>query len=216
MKALILAAGFGTRLRPLTNHTPKALVPVNNIPIIIYILSFLKHHKIKDIVINLHHLGHKIPQFLGNGSGFGMKIRYSHEPQILGTGGGIKKASRFFKDDFLIVNGDVIVDFDLSAMIRQHKNNKPTSQTSIPAPKQSPFIPASFFHKNHAQAHNSNGATNKRGFKYHESNSSKHVHSRICACPACLHHAAKPSFKAGKLCAHHAAPSLAQAGISSK
>jgi len=137
MKALILAAGFGTRLRPFTNHTPKTLVPVNNIPLILYILAFLKHHKIKDVVINLHHLGHKIQKFLGNGSKIGMKIKYSHEPRILGTGGGIKKAMRSLNDQILIINGDIITDFDLSAFIKQHKKNHPFASLALHKHKQS-------------------------------------------------------------------------------
>lgn len=131
MKALILAAGFGTRLRPFTNHTPKTLVPVHNIPLILYILAFLKHNGIKDVVINLHHLGHKIKKFLGNGSKIGMKIRYSFEPKILGTGGGIKKALRFTDDPTLIINGDVIADFDLKEFIRQHKKNNPYATLAL-------------------------------------------------------------------------------------
>jgi len=136
MKALILAAGFGTRLRPFTNHTPKTLVPVNNIPLILYILAFLKHNKIKDVVINLHHLGHKIQKFLGNGSLIGLRIRYSHEPKILGTGGGIKKAMRALNNQVLIINGDVITDFDLQAFIKQHKKNQPLASLALHKHKQ--------------------------------------------------------------------------------
>lgn len=131
MKAFILAAGFGTRLRPFTNHSPKALVPVHGVPLILYILAFLKHNRINDVVINLHHHGEKIPKLLGNGSQFGMRISYSREPVILGTGGGIKKALRYFTDDMLIINGDVIADFDLKSMIAQHQKNKALATLSV-------------------------------------------------------------------------------------
>lgn len=131
MKAMILAAGFGTRLQPFTHHTPKSLVPVNGIPLILYQMAFLKHHGIREVVINLHHLGHKIQNLLQNGKRFGMHVHYSHEPRILGTGGGIKKAMRFFDKDFLVINGDVITDFDLKGLIRQHGQNNPYATISL-------------------------------------------------------------------------------------
>lgn len=124
MKALILAAGFGTRLKPFTNSAPKTLVPVNTTPLILYILAFLKKNGIKDVIINLHHHGQQIQKFLKNGSSIGMKIRYSHEPKILGTGGGIKKALRYVQDNVLIINGDVIADFNLKDLIKLHRQNK--------------------------------------------------------------------------------------------
>lgn len=131
MKALILAAGFGTRLRPFTHHTPKALAPVQEIPLIVYTLAFLKKNDIKEVVINLHHLGHKIRKLLGNGKKLGLKITYSPEEKILGTGGGIKKASKFLGDDFLVINSDVIADFNLKAFIRQHLNRKPMATLTL-------------------------------------------------------------------------------------
>jgi len=131
MKALILAAGFGTRLRPFTNTAPKALVPVNGIPLILYILAFLKKNGITDIVINLHHHGTSIPKLLGNGKKLGLQIQYSHEPSILGTGGGIKKALRYLDDPFLIVNGDVIADFDIKKFISQHKKQFPYATLAL-------------------------------------------------------------------------------------
>lgn len=125
MIALILAAGFGKRLKPFTEKFPKPLVPVNGVPLILYTLAFLKRNGVKDIVINLHHLGKEIPKLLGNGCALGLKIRYSHEPKILGTGGGIKKVLRMVKDDdVLVINGDVIVDFDLKGLVKRHKKSK--------------------------------------------------------------------------------------------
>ena len=131
MKALILAAGFGTRLRPFTHHTPKALAPVQGIPLIVYTLAFLKKNGIKEVVINLHHLGHKIKKLLGNGKNLGLKITYSPEVKILGTGGGIKKASRFLNDNFLVINSDVITDFNLKAFIKQHMKRKPLATLTL-------------------------------------------------------------------------------------
>src|SRR5262245_7059025 len=109
MKAMILAAGLGTRLRPLTHSTPKALLLVNGRPLIYYSLKLLEKHGIREAVINLHYLGDLIQKELGDGSKFGLRIHYSWEPQILGTGGGIKKASTFLEQEsFLVVNSDVL------------------------------------------------------------------------------------------------------------
>lgn len=123
MHALILAAGFGTRLKPFTDKHPKALVPVNGKPLILYILEFLKKNGIKDITINLYHHGDQIRKFLGTGKKMGLKISYSHERKILGTGGGIKKVMEKIKKDVLIINGDVIADFDLKKMLALHKKS---------------------------------------------------------------------------------------------
>jgi NDP-sugar pyrophosphorylase family protein len=125
VKAMVLAAGLGTRLRPLTEKTPKALLLVDGRPLIFYALKLLQKHGVRDVVINLHHLGELIQRELGDGSKFGLQIHYSWEPKILGTGGGIKKASRFFEGEgFLVLNSDVLVDLDLKALVRAHKRKK--------------------------------------------------------------------------------------------
>ncbi len=117
MKAMILAAGLGTRLRPLTNTIPKPLLPVGGTPLIVWNLLLLKRHGFRQIVINLHHLGPMIEQALGTGSKFGIRIIYSHEPVILGTGGGIKQAEPHFSGEpVLILNGDTLVELDLEAL----------------------------------------------------------------------------------------------------
>jgi len=121
MHALILAAGFGTRLRPFTDSFPKSLVPIHGVPLIFYILANLKKNGISDVVINLHHHGDKIVELLEDGQKFGFSIQYSHEEHILGTGGGIKKALNLIDGDCLVINGDVIVDFDLNALISHHQ-----------------------------------------------------------------------------------------------
>ncbi len=117
MKAMILAAGFGTRLRPLTDRIPKPLLPVDGVPLIEWNLFLLKRHGFHEVVINLHYLGHRIEQALGDGSKFGLRILYSHEPIILGTGGGIKQAeSHFGGEPVLILNGDTLVELDLEEL----------------------------------------------------------------------------------------------------
>ncbi len=122
MKAMILAAGLGTRLRPLTNTIPKPLLPIAGTPLIVWNLLLLKRHGFHDVVINLHHLGPMIEQALGSGSKFGLRLIYSHEPVILGTGGGIKQAEPHFSGSpVLILNGDTLVEIDLEALWTFHQ-----------------------------------------------------------------------------------------------
>lgn len=122
MKAMILAAGLGTRLRPLTNTMPKPLLPVGGAPLILWNLLLLRRHGFRDVIINLHHLGPMIEQALGNGSKYGMRIWYSQEPVILGTGGGIKQAEASFSGEpVLILNGDTLVEIDLDALVAFHR-----------------------------------------------------------------------------------------------
>ena len=125
MKAMILAAGLGTRLRPLTNTVPKPLLPVLGTPLIIWNLLLLKRHGFHEVVINLHHLAPMIEQALGNGSKFGLRIIYSHEPVILGTGGGIKQAEPYFSGEpVLVVNGDTLFEMDLDALCAFHRTSR--------------------------------------------------------------------------------------------
>jgi NDP-sugar pyrophosphorylase family protein len=122
MKAMILAAGFGTRLRPLTNVVPKPLLPVAGMPLIVWNLLLLKRHRFQDIIINLHHLGPMIEHALGDGTRFGLNLHYSHEAVILGTGGGIKQVEGFFSGEpFLVLNGDTLFELDLDAFIAFHR-----------------------------------------------------------------------------------------------
>ncbi|HTL61407.1 MAG TPA: NDP-sugar synthase [Nitrospira sp.] len=125
MKAMILAAGLGTRLRPLTNTIPKPLLPIAGTPLIVWNLLLLKRHGFQDVVINLHHLGPMIEQALGNGSKYGMRIYYSHEPVILGTGGGIKQAEpNFSGEPVLVLNGDTLFEIDLDALCAFHQRRQ--------------------------------------------------------------------------------------------
>ncbi|WP_455371181.1 nucleotidyltransferase family protein [Petrachloros mirabilis] len=125
MKAMILAAGMGTRLRPLTNTIPKPLLPIAGTPLIVWNLLLLKRHGFQDVIINLHHLGPMIEQALGNGSKYGVRIHYSHEPVILGTGGGIKQAEPDFSGEpVLVLNGDTLFELDLEALWNSHQERK--------------------------------------------------------------------------------------------
>lgn len=115
MKCMILAAGAGTRMRPLTDTTPKPLLKVGGIPLIVWHLERLAHDGFTDIVINIAHLGYQIPQALGDGSEWGVNITYSDEQKEGGleTAGGIVKALPLLGDEpFLVVNGDIWTDYD--------------------------------------------------------------------------------------------------------
>ncbi len=115
MKAMILAAGLGTRMRPLTDKTPKPLLKVGGIPLIVWHLERLAHDGFTDIVINIAHLGYQIPEALGDGSEWGVKITYSDEQEegALESAGGIVKALPLLGDNtFLVLNGDIWTDYD--------------------------------------------------------------------------------------------------------
>jgi NDP-sugar pyrophosphorylase family protein len=125
MKAMVLAAGQGTRLRPLTDTKPKALVPVNGRPMIEYSLLLLRHYGIRDVVINLHHHGEQIENRLADGSQLGLQISYSIEPELLDTGGGLLKAKRFLQNDtFIVVNTDVLIDLHLDELLEFHQKQR--------------------------------------------------------------------------------------------
>src|SRR5262245_57381092 len=113
LRALVLAAGLGTRLGALSDERPKPLLPVCDIPLIRYAVAPLGGDGVVEIAINLHHKGELIERELGSGADLGVSITYSHEPVILGTGGGIVKLADFLTDggsrDFYIVNGKLLV-----------------------------------------------------------------------------------------------------------
>lgn len=122
MKAFILAAGLGERLRPLTFTVPKSLVPVSGIPSIVYSLYLLREAGITDIIINLHWLPDEIKHFFAQHNNFGFNISWSFEEDILGTGGGLKQCEDFFGDDEIVmINSDIITDINLGDMIASYR-----------------------------------------------------------------------------------------------
>jgi NDP-sugar pyrophosphorylase family protein len=129
MKAMILAAGLGTRLKPFTDKHPKALVTVNGKTILQRNIEYLAGFGIKDVIVNVHHFANQIINLIKNKNGFGSKITFSDETnEVLETGGGIKKAGWFFekeKDPFVVMNVDVLTDMNLEEMISQHKKQNP-------------------------------------------------------------------------------------------
>jgi NDP-sugar pyrophosphorylase family protein len=128
-RAMILAAGLGTRLRPLTDRTPKPLVEVDGVPLIAYGLRLLRHAGIRDVVVNLHHLGEQVMSGLGDGSRYGVRIHYSLERVLLDTGGGIRHArpllDRLGAPDtpIIVLNSDVISEIPVADVLRSHRDN---------------------------------------------------------------------------------------------
>ena len=121
MKALILAAGFGTRLWPLTEDRTKAAIPFLNQPLINYSVEYLSSHGIRDIIINLHHQPESITTALGDGSRLGVKIEYSLEEEILGTSGALDRVRESLVDDFVVINGKIVTTIDLAQVIAEHR-----------------------------------------------------------------------------------------------
>lgn len=117
MKAMIFAAGRGERLRPLTERVPKPMVEVRGRPLLEHQLDWLRRAGIREVVINLHHLGQQIVDAFGDGRRHGVKIAYSLEPQLLDTGGGLVKALPLLgTEPFLVLNGDIYTDFPFTAL----------------------------------------------------------------------------------------------------
>jgi len=126
MKAMILAAGAGTRLKPITDNIPKALVPVGGVPMIEHIILKIKAAGFTHLVINIHHFGEQIIDFVTSKNNFGLAVYFSDERDyLLDTGGGIKKAIRFLEgnEPFLVHNVDIFSNVDLRAMYRSHANS---------------------------------------------------------------------------------------------
>lgn len=125
MKAMILAAGVGSRLDPLTRNIPKPLVPIVNKPVMEHIVEMLAKNGIKDIMVNLHYLGEQIQEHFGDGSKWGVRIQYSPEDRLWGDAGSVKKCESFFDEDtFVVVGGDDLADVDLRRLVRFHQEKK--------------------------------------------------------------------------------------------
>jgi len=121
---MILAAGEGTRLRPLTNDRPKPMIRIGGTPILEHNLRLLVAAGVRQVAINLHHRPEVISEYFGDGSRFGVEITYSHEERLLGTAGAVKKMATFFDSDFFLVYGDNLSTIDLRALAHQHDAKK--------------------------------------------------------------------------------------------
>jgi NDP-sugar pyrophosphorylase family protein len=122
MRAMILAAGLGTRLAPLSSYCAKPAMPVRGIPVIAHTLTWLAKHDVSEVVVNLHHLPDSVRDAVERHRPAGVSVRYSHEPELLGTGGGMRAVADFLagSDPSVVVAGDMLVDFDLSAAVARH------------------------------------------------------------------------------------------------
>jgi len=123
MRAMILAAGLGTRLRPITYEIPKPMVPVLNRPVMEHIVRLLAGHGFDEAIANLHWFPETIEGRFGDGSEFGIQLSYSREEALLGTAGGVRNAAGFLGDSFLIISGDALTDIDLAAMRAFHESH---------------------------------------------------------------------------------------------
>src|SRR5216684_8859127 len=125
MKAMILAAGYGARLWPLTADRAKPALPVLGKPLVGYVAEYLAQQGIEDAIVNLHHRPESVRAALGDGSQFGVRLQYVHEPEILGTSGALDNAREMIgADTFVVINGKLITDIDLSASIETHRRTK--------------------------------------------------------------------------------------------
>ena len=125
---MVLAAGFGFRMQKGGEQKPKPLVELAGKPLIFYPLLLLKNSGFDEVVINLHHRGQEIKDRVGSGKNLGIKIRYIHEPEILGTGGGVKNANRVFPaQNWLILNADSVTDLGLKSLLYFHKRYRPAA-----------------------------------------------------------------------------------------
>ncbi len=121
MQALILAGGEGTRLRPLTSTVPKPVVPLVDRPFMAFMLEWLKRHGVDDVVMSCGFLASGVRNVLGDGSAYGIRLRYVEEPRPLGTGGALKFCEELLDERFLMLNGDVLTDMDITAQLAQHE-----------------------------------------------------------------------------------------------
>lgn len=121
MRAMVLAAGLGTRLRPITYEIAKPMVPVLNRPVMEHIVRLLARHEFGEVIANLHWFPERIVDHFGDGSRFGIDLTYSREEALLGTSGGVRRAADFLGESFLVISGDALTDIDLGAMREFHE-----------------------------------------------------------------------------------------------
>ncbi len=131
MQAVILVGGEGTRLRPLTSTVPKPVVPLVDRPFIAYMLEWLRQHGIDDVIMSCGFLATSVRNVLGDGSGLGLRLRFVEEPDPRGTAGALKFAASMLDERFLMLNGDVLTDLDLTAQIAQHERSGATATLAL-------------------------------------------------------------------------------------
>ena len=124
MKAILMAGGFGTRLRPLTVNIPKPMVPMANKPMMEHIVRLLKENGFNELVVMLHYQPEVIIRHFGDGAAFGVRMEYLRPQSDLGTAGCVKYAEKYLKDTFLVISGDILTDFDLKAALAAHRERR--------------------------------------------------------------------------------------------
>jgi mannose-1-phosphate guanylyltransferase len=138
MKAILLAGGKGTRLRPLTVHTPKPIVPIFNRPFLYYQIDLLRQiREVDEVILSLNYQPRRIEEMFGDGTGLGVKLRYVVEPMPLGTAGAVKYAEEFLTDSVIVFNGDVLTEVDLAAVLRLHRERQ-AKATIVLTPVENP------------------------------------------------------------------------------
>jgi len=139
VKAVILVGGEGTRLRPLTCNIPKALVPVLNQPFIEHLLIYLKKHGIREVILAMSYHPDAIERYLGDGTQLGIHLNYLVEESPLGTAGAVKNAEPFLDETFVVFNGDIVTDIDITAVVKRHREVKPGATIAL-TPVDNPTI----------------------------------------------------------------------------
>lgn len=140
MKAVILVGGLGTRLRPLTFNTPKAMMPVLNVPFLEYVIRRLSSHNVRDIVLAISHLAQPIENYFGDGCKLGVSLSYTTEETALGTAGAVKNAGKYLDNEAcLVLNGDIFTDLDLTDMISFHRRSQSVATIAL-TPVENPTL----------------------------------------------------------------------------
>src|SRR5918911_1836118 len=141
MRAMILAAGYGTRLWPLTVDRTKPAIPLRGRPLVGYVAEYLSHYGCREVVVNLHHHPESVRKALGDGSRFGVHLKYVEEETILGTSGALDNARHLLEDGtFFVVNGKIITDINLSAALETHRRtNALATLVLLPNPRRERF-----------------------------------------------------------------------------
>jgi len=121
MKAMIMAAGVGSRLMPITREIPKPMIPMVNVPLMVNTVELLEKHGFSNLIANLHHKADRITSYFEEGHKFGISLTYSPEEALLGTAGGVKRCEWFLNETFIVVSGDALTDIDLTALLQAHR-----------------------------------------------------------------------------------------------
>src|SRR5829696_2032234 len=133
MKAVIMAGGEGTRLRPLTSNAPKPMLPLANRPMMEHIISLLKQHGFDEIIVTVAFLANHVKTYFGDGSEYRVSMTYADEPVPLGTAGSVANARHLLDDQFLVISGDVLTDIDLTKVLQFHRDHGATATIGLTA-----------------------------------------------------------------------------------